>query len=141
MTTQQNAPENQADDAARPDFLQMDGAQSSDGDDKTDSWYGWPHKKVEPVTLPRPDGKTERVRTPVMDLEGLITPTELHYVVQHFGVPDTVAVRDWSLSVDGEVKKPLRLNYDDVRRFPFPLGSHRHGVLRQRRHLLRVLQG
>ena len=74
MTTQQNAPENQAGDAARPDFLQMDGSQSSDAGDNTDSWYGWPHKKVEPVTLLRPDGKTERVRTPVMDLEGLITP-------------------------------------------------------------------
>ena len=55
------------------------------------TWYGWPHRKVEPVTLLRPDGKTERVRTPVMELEGLITPTELHYVVQHFGVPETVS--------------------------------------------------
>ena len=68
MTTQQNTPENQAGDSARPDFLEMDGAQSADSGDNTDSWYGWPHKKVEPVTLLRPDGKTERVRTPVMDL-------------------------------------------------------------------------
>ena len=101
-----------------PTSWKMDGAQSADSGDNTDSWYGWPHKKVEPVTLLRPDGKTERVRTPVMDLEGLTTPTELHYVVQHFGIPDPVAARDWSLSVDGEVKKPLRLSYDDVRRFP-----------------------
>ena len=117
MTTQQNPSQAQGDDAARPDFLQMDGTQSSDAQENTDSWYGWPHRKVEPVTLLRPDGKTERVRTPVMELEGLITPTELHYVVQHFGVPETVSIPDWSLSVDGEVKKPLRLSYDDVRRF------------------------
>ena len=118
MTTQQNQSQAQEGDAARPDFLQMDGAESADSQDNADTWYGWPHRKVEPVTLLRPDGKTERVRTPVMELEGLITPTELHYVVQHFGVPETVSAGDWSLSVDGEVKKPLRLSYDDVRRFP-----------------------
>ena len=88
MTTQQNPSDTQAGDAARPDFLQMDGADASDAGENSDNWYGWPHKKVEPVTLQRPDGKTERVRTPVMELEGLITPTELHYVVQHFGVPE-----------------------------------------------------
>ena len=91
MTAQQNPSQAQDGDTARPDFLQMNGAQTADSDDNTDNWYGWPHRKIEPVTLQRPDGKTERVRTPVMELEGLITPTELHYVVQHFGVPETVS--------------------------------------------------
>ena len=118
MTTPQNPSQTQDGDTARPDFLQMNGAEAADSDANTDSWYGWPHRKIEPVTLQRPDGKTERVRTPVMELEGLITPTELHYVVQHFGVPETVSAANWSLSVDGEVKKPLRLSYDDLRRFP-----------------------
>ena len=118
MTTPQNTPESQVDDAARPDFLQMDGSDSADASAEQDSWYGWPHKKIEPVTLQRPDGKTERVRTPVMELEGLITPTELHYVVQHFGIPEPVTATDWSLSVDGEVKEPLKLNYQELRRFP-----------------------
>ena len=54
MTTQQNPSQAQGDDAARPDFLQMDGSQSSDAPENTDSWYGWPHRKVEPVTLLRP---------------------------------------------------------------------------------------
>ena len=124
MTTPQNpsaTPQGDAD-AARPDFLQMDNPQASDTDTDAnagaDAWYGWPHHKIEPVTLLRPDGKTERVRTPVMELEGLITPTELHYVVQHFGVPDPVAAPNWTLSVDGEIKKPLRLSYAEVRRFP-----------------------
>ena len=124
MTTPQNpsaTPPGDAD-AARPDFLQMDNPQASGADPdpnaNADAWYGWPHHKIEPVTLLRPDGKTERVRTPVMELEGLITPTELHYVVQHFGVPDPVAAPNWTLAVDGEVKKPLRLSYAEVRRFP-----------------------
>ena len=121
-TTPRNTPETPADanDAARPDFLQMDGGGNGSNDHGADgsSWYGWPHRKIEPVTLLRPDGKTERVRTPVMELEGLITPTELHYVVQHFGVPDPVPAAEWSLAVDGEVKKPLRLSYEEVRRFP-----------------------
>jgi len=28
--------------------------------------------------------------SPAMEMEGLITPTDLHYVVQHFGIPDPV---------------------------------------------------
>ena len=53
-----------------------------------------------------------------MELEGLITPTALHYVVQHFDVPEPVRAEDWTLTVDGEVKRPLRLTYEDLRRFP-----------------------
>ena len=47
-----------------------------------------------------------RIRTPVMDLEGLITPTHLHYTVQHFAVPPVVETDAWDSMVVGEVKAP-----------------------------------
>jgi DMSO/TMAO reductase YedYZ molybdopterin-dependent catalytic subunit len=56
--------------------------------------------------------------SPTMQMEGLITPTDLHYVVQHFGMPDPVRPEDWSLTLDGEVKSPLKLSYEELRRFP-----------------------
>jgi hypothetical protein len=59
-----------------------------------------------------------RIRTPVMDLEGLITPTHLHYTVQHFAVPPVVETDAWDSMVVGEVKAPLTLNFDRLRRFP-----------------------
>ena len=51
-----------------PDFLLMD---SPDAAKKTSDsgWYGWPSKELIPVTLLDDQGRTARVRTPVMDLE------------------------------------------------------------------------
>ena len=61
---------------AVPDFLRMDHAVSADPANakKTGSWHGWPTKDIKPVTLTDDEGRTVRIRTPVMDLEGLITP-------------------------------------------------------------------
>ncbi len=113
MATQQS-------EGATPDFLRMDGpgGPHSTNPHSADSWYGWPSKSVNPVNLYEDSGRVQRVRTPVMDLEGLITPTELHYVVQHFDIPEVVPADKWSLDVSGEVKNPLNLNYEELRRFP-----------------------
>jgi DMSO/TMAO reductase YedYZ molybdopterin-dependent catalytic subunit len=105
---------------AVPDFLRMDQAISSDPANvrKTGNWYGWPTKDIKLVTLTDDAGRTVRIRTPVMDLEGLITPTNLHYTVQHFAVPSVVETDTWELKIVGEVKAPLTLNFDQLRRFP-----------------------
>jgi sulfane dehydrogenase subunit SoxC len=50
-----------------------------------------------------------------MDLEGLITPTSLHYTVQHFAVPPVVETDTWELKI---VEASLTLNFDQLRRFP-----------------------
>ena len=62
---------------AVPDFLRMDQPVSSDPANakKTGNWHGWPTKNINPATLTDNEGRTVRIRTPVMDLEGLITPT------------------------------------------------------------------
>ena len=105
---------------AVPDFLRMDGATGpgAANSGKTGDWFGWPSKDVKPVTLLDEQGRTVRIRTPVMDLEGLITPTDLHYTVQHFDVPEVVGTDRWSLTVDGEVKNPLKLDFEELRRLP-----------------------
>jgi DMSO/TMAO reductase YedYZ molybdopterin-dependent catalytic subunit len=103
-----------------PDFLRMDQPVSSDPANakKTGNWHGWPTKDINPVTLTDNEGRTVRIRTPVMDLEGLITPTHLHYTVQHFDVPPVVESAEWELKIVGEVKSPITLNFDQLRRFP-----------------------
>lgn len=107
-------------DGALPDFLPMDEPVGSDPANarNTGNWHGWPTKDVTPVTLRDDAGRTVRIRTPVMDLEGLITPTELHYTVQHFAAPPVVETGGWELSVSGAVKSPQTLNFDQFRRFP-----------------------
>jgi DMSO/TMAO reductase YedYZ molybdopterin-dependent catalytic subunit len=103
-----------------PDFLRMDQSVSSDPANakKTGNWHGWPTKDINPVMLTDDEGRTVRIRTPVMDLEGLITPTAVHYTVQHFAVPPVVESPAWKLKIVGEVKDPLTLNFDQLRRFP-----------------------
>ena len=73
-----------------------------------------------PVKINDDDGRPviDVLFSPAMEMEGLITPTDLHYVVQHFGIPDPVRPEDWSLTLKGEVKDPLKLSYEDLRRFP-----------------------
>src|SRR6267142_3655056 len=114
--------------SAVPDFLRMDQPVSSDPANakKTGSWHGWPTKEITPVILTDDEGRTVRIRTPVMDLEGLITPTNLHYTVQHFAVPPVVETDAWELRILGEVKNPLTLNFDQLRRFP---GRHVRTVM------------
>src|SRR5438270_10933869 len=85
---------------------------------KTGNWHGWPTNNINPATLTDNEVRTVRIRTPVMDLEGLITPTHLHYTAQHFAVPPVVESAAWGLKIVGDVKAPLTLNFDQLRRFP-----------------------
>ncbi len=105
-----------------PDFLRMEDADvtTSASDARgTGTWYGWSSPNTsQPVTLPDEQGRIKRVRTPVLDLEGLMTPTHLFYVVQHFDVPEPIRPKDWRLTIDGEVHQSITLNYDDLRRLP-----------------------
>lgn len=98
-----------------PDFLQMNSPADNAG---SAGWYGWPTRQPKPVNLLDEQGRVIRMFTPVMDLEGLITPVHLHYAVQHFDVPEVVSIDQWKLEIDGEVKRTLTLDYEALRRFP-----------------------
>jgi DMSO/TMAO reductase YedYZ molybdopterin-dependent catalytic subunit len=80
---------------------------------------GWPDRR-RPVSVPRKDdqGRITFQRSPWADLEGLITPTDLRYIVAQLEMPEPVHPDDWSLSVEGEVDHPLTLSLDDVQQFP-----------------------
>ena len=111
----------QQEEGAIPDFLVMEGPEGQGwnaGHSGRGEWNGWPSQDLKATTLLDEEGRTKRVRTPVTELQGLITPTELHYVVQHFEVPEVVPTEKWALNVSGEVKRPLNLNFEELRRFP-----------------------
>ena len=128
---------------AVPDFLRMDQPVSSDPANakKTGNWHGWPTKDITPVTLTDNEGRTVRIRTPVMDLEGLITPTDLHYTVQHFAVPPVVETDCWAVEGHRRGQELSDPQFRPVAAASRPQRPHRHGVFRQRRHVLRVFQG
>ncbi len=128
-----------------PDFLRMDGpsgATTQSGGLGNGQSMGWPSRNVaQPKTIVDDDGRITRVRTPVMDLEGLMTPTHLFYVVQHFAVPEPVAPEHWRLSDRWRCETSAGDHLRDAPTSAGPDGAHRHGVLWQRCQLLRVFSG
>jgi DMSO/TMAO reductase YedYZ molybdopterin-dependent catalytic subunit len=50
---------------------------------------------------------------PFENLDGFITPTEAFYVRTHFPIPK-IDKNKWRLRVEGEVKKPFEINYEEL---------------------------
>jgi len=102
-------------------FTQTPPAPPTPQPDATDrsTWNGWPSgNTAQPRVILDDQERIARIRTPVMDLEGHMTPTHLFYVVQHFAVPEPIRPEDWRMTIDGEVHTPVTLTSEDVRRMP-----------------------
>lgn len=56
-------------------------------------------------------------RTPLQDLTGTITPSDLHYERHHAGVP-VIDPEKHELLIHGMVDKPIKLTLRDLKRFP-----------------------
>jgi len=56
-------------------------------------------------------------RTPLQDLMGIITPSDLHFERHHGGVPDIVS-GDHELLVHGMVDRPMTFRMADLMRYP-----------------------
>jgi len=56
-------------------------------------------------------------RSPLQDLDGIITPNGLFYERHHGGVP-AIDPKEHRLMIHGLVEKPLIFTVDDIRRFP-----------------------
>lgn len=56
-------------------------------------------------------------RTPLQDLDGTITPADLHFERHHAGIPAIDPAR-YTLVIHGLVERPLALTLAELRRFP-----------------------
>ncbi len=56
-------------------------------------------------------------RTPLQDLHGMITPSDVHFERHHGGVP-TIDPDDYRLLIHGMVERPTILTLADLKRFP-----------------------
>ena len=90
--------------------------------------YGERSKYVKSVRVqhpiggrPSPDvfGKVFHVASPLQDQVGVITPSSLHYIATTRGsfLPD-IDPATHSLTIHGEVDRPITLSMADLRRFP-----------------------
>ena len=56
-------------------------------------------------------------RTPLQDLHGMITPSDVHFERHHGGIP-TIDPDDYRLLIHGMVERPTILTLADLKRFP-----------------------
>ena len=56
-------------------------------------------------------------QTPLQDLDGIITPADLHFERHHGGVP-AIDPKRYTLLIHGMVDRPMVFTLDDLRRFP-----------------------
>ncbi|MCI0359283.1 MAG: sulfite oxidase [Planctomycetaceae bacterium] len=65
------------------------------------------------VVTPSP----ENAETPLAEIHGWVTPTRLFFVRNHFDIP-AIDRTGWRLSVEGCVRSPLELTWDDLNNMP-----------------------
>ena len=80
---------------------------------------GWPDR-ARARLMPSKDasGRTIYARTPLLDLEGLITPTDAFYIVAQLNMCDPIHPDDYTLAVKGLVERPVELTLKDVQQLP-----------------------
>jgi sulfane dehydrogenase subunit SoxC len=61
--------------------------------------------------------------TPLQDLTGNITPSDLHFERHHAGIPALDPARH-TLTIHGLVDRPLTFTVDDIKRFPQVVRTH-----------------
>jgi len=67
---------------------------------------GWPdRRRPQPLQRKDTEGRVSYQRSPWAELQGLITPTDLRYVVAQLEMPQPLHPDDWSLTIDGEVER------------------------------------
>jgi DMSO/TMAO reductase YedYZ molybdopterin-dependent catalytic subunit len=63
------------------------------------------------------ESKPLNLEYPFASLDRFITPNESFYVRNHFAIP-SLSVEGWRLKIEGAVRNPFELSYDELRRMP-----------------------
>ena len=71
----------------------------------------------QPERLVRTLALSSSSRTPLQDLQGTITPSDLHFERHHAGIPE-IAAEEHELLVHGMVERPMVFRMADLRRYP-----------------------
>ena len=80
---------------------------------------GWPDRKRAGISAGKDaQGRIINGRSPVTQLEGLLTPTDAYYIVNQLEVPEPMHPDDWVLQIGGLVEKPFEMSLKDLMKLP-----------------------
>ena len=80
---------------------------------------GWPDRKRAVISAGKDaQGRVINGRSPVTQLEGLLTPTDAYYVVNQLEVPEPMHPDDWVLQIGGLVDQPFEMSLKDLMKLP-----------------------
>jgi DMSO/TMAO reductase YedYZ molybdopterin-dependent catalytic subunit len=80
---------------------------------------GWADRKRPKVIAGKDaQGRVVNGRAPLVDLEGLSTPTDAYFIVNQLEVPEPVPAGEWRLHIFGELERPFELDFEGLRRLP-----------------------
>jgi sulfane dehydrogenase subunit SoxC len=98
-----------------PEWMKVPGAPMGDQPYGTPSLYE--KGVVKNISKSLPQYLSASGRTPLQELDGIITPNGLFYERHHGGVP-TIDPEQHRLMLHGLVDRPMLFTMDDIRRFP-----------------------
>lgn len=80
---------------------------------------GWPDRK-RATLMPSKDaeGRVIFARSPVLDLEGLLTPVDAYYIIAQLQMPDPIHPDDYKFSLFGLVEHPVEYSIEEIRKLP-----------------------
>ena len=77
--------------------------------------HGWPdRKRPRPEVFKDAEGRVVSARPQILELEGLITPTDATHIVAQLQMPEPIDPEDYSFSIFGEVDSPRNFNLNEV---------------------------
>jgi hypothetical protein len=80
---------------------------------------GWPQKKrLKRMASADAEGRITYGQSPILEQEGLITPSDATYIVAQMQMPEPTHPDDWAVEIGGEVDKPFTLNLEELKQFP-----------------------
>lgn len=80
---------------------------------------GWPDRRKARIMPSKDDkGRTIYARAPLLELEGLITPTDAFYIVAQLNMCEPIHPDDYEFSITGLVERPITLTLEEVRKLP-----------------------
>lgn len=80
---------------------------------------GWPDRKKARIMPSKDDkGRTIYARAPLLELEGLTTPTDAFYIIAQLNMCDPIHPDDYEFKISGLVERPMTLNLEEIRKLP-----------------------